>query len=207
MADNTAINTGSGDTVRDKDRSGVKTQIFGIDTAINDATERLMGAGNPLPVNTNPSRTLMTIATAVAGVTAGTTATETIMTCANFYRALSSVGSNTTFAITNGKTLRITSISVTIKNNAAAVALATFTLRAAVAGSTTASSPPVVSIPLALVATTGLSNTYTATFPDGIDIAGAASGTANSVGISCNPVFASTAPTIWASITGYEYTT
>lgn len=44
MADNTVINLGSGgDTVRDKDRSGIKTQILGLDLAPGAATEVLAG--------------------------------------------------------------------------------------------------------------------------------------------------------------------
>lgn len=42
MADNTLINPGSGgDTVRDKDRAGVKTQIVGLDVGIGTGTESL----------------------------------------------------------------------------------------------------------------------------------------------------------------------
>lgn len=51
MADNSV--QGGADTIRDKDRAGVKTQIFGIDLGIGTATEQLM-AGEPfgvMPVN------------------------------------------------------------------------------------------------------------------------------------------------------------
>jgi hypothetical protein len=52
MADNTILNTGSaGDTIRDKDRAGVKTQIVGIDVGIG-GTEALMSTTNPMPVET-----------------------------------------------------------------------------------------------------------------------------------------------------------
>lgn len=51
MADNTILNTGAGgDSVRDKDRAGVKTQIVGIDVAIGSGTESLMTSTNGMPV-------------------------------------------------------------------------------------------------------------------------------------------------------------
>jgi len=49
VADNTQVPGGSGDTVRDKDRAGVKTQIVGIDVAIGTGTEALMSPTNPMP--------------------------------------------------------------------------------------------------------------------------------------------------------------
>lgn len=51
MADNSV--QGGADTIRDKDRAGVKTQIFGLDLGIGTATEQLM-VGEPfgaMPVN------------------------------------------------------------------------------------------------------------------------------------------------------------
>lgn len=55
MADNTQVTNGTGDSIRDKDRAGVKTQIVGVDLTIGDATETLMGAANPLPSNISSS--------------------------------------------------------------------------------------------------------------------------------------------------------
>lgn len=49
MADNTAITPGAGETIRGKDRSGVKTQIVGIDVGIG-GSESLMTGSNPMPV-------------------------------------------------------------------------------------------------------------------------------------------------------------
>jgi hypothetical protein len=55
MADNTAITPGSGETIRDKDRAGVKTQIVGIDLGIGTATESLMAGAMPVTTyNPNP---------------------------------------------------------------------------------------------------------------------------------------------------------
>ena len=55
MADNTTINAGSGgDVVRDKDRSGVKTQIVGLDVGIG-GTEQLMTAAAAADATANPT--------------------------------------------------------------------------------------------------------------------------------------------------------
>lgn len=48
MADNSTMG-GSTDVLRDKDRAGVKTQIFGLDVNIG-GTEALMSSANPLPI-------------------------------------------------------------------------------------------------------------------------------------------------------------
>lgn len=55
MADNTQVNSGSGDTVRDIDRSlnsiviAAKTQVVQLDAG-GQSAESLVSAGNPLPV-------------------------------------------------------------------------------------------------------------------------------------------------------------
>lgn len=48
MADNSTL-PATADVIRDKDRSGVKTQIIGLDINIG-GTEALMSATNPLPI-------------------------------------------------------------------------------------------------------------------------------------------------------------
>jgi hypothetical protein len=64
MADNTVINAGSGgDSIRDKDRAGVKTQIVGLDVGIG-GTEALMSATNPAPMYDPDMTTTGTIAMA-----------------------------------------------------------------------------------------------------------------------------------------------
>jgi hypothetical protein len=50
MADNTQVASGTGDTVRDKDRAGVKTQIVGLDLGIGTGTESLMAGVMPTKV-------------------------------------------------------------------------------------------------------------------------------------------------------------
>jgi hypothetical protein len=51
MANNTTLNTGAGgDVIRDVDRTGVKTQVVGIDIGIGSGTESLMTTSNGMPV-------------------------------------------------------------------------------------------------------------------------------------------------------------
>jgi hypothetical protein len=209
MADSSvAITAGSGTPIRVLTALGAGTADQQVITPADSAGTLVgnFGAAGQLPTLENPVRTIVSASTAVAGLTTpGTTTTDTILTCSLFFRALTSVGSNTTFAITNAKTFRIQAVTIGIKNNAAAVATAVFSVRAATAGSTTVASAPITQLMLALAATTGLSNTFTWTPEGGYDIPGAASGTANSFGISAAVTFASTAPTLFASIVGYEY--
>ena len=58
MADNsTQVPTAPGDTIRDKDRGGVKTQIFGLDLAVGGAAESLMNGYMPTALATGPQLT------------------------------------------------------------------------------------------------------------------------------------------------------
>src|SRR5450756_461466 len=50
MTDNTQVNTGTGDTVRDIDRGSAKTQVVQLDAG-GQAAESLVSANNPLPVD------------------------------------------------------------------------------------------------------------------------------------------------------------
>lgn len=69
MADNTATNTGSGgDTIRDKDRSGVKTQVVGLDIGIGGASEVLMSG--LMPVGGYQTTTTVDVALASAATSA-----------------------------------------------------------------------------------------------------------------------------------------
>lgn len=71
MADNSTMG-GTTDSIRDKDRSGVKTQIFGLDVNIGGASESLMSATAPLPVYAPNTYTTGTITAANANLTSGT---------------------------------------------------------------------------------------------------------------------------------------
>lgn len=75
MADNTQLNTGTGgDTIRDKDRAGVKTQIVGLD--LNPAGSEVLGTGdatNGLDVDVTRVQGTVTVSgTVTANLAAGT---------------------------------------------------------------------------------------------------------------------------------------
>jgi hypothetical protein len=69
MVDNSV--QGGADTIRDKDRAGVKTEIVGIDVGIGTDTEALLSNANPMPVQG------AIISTQSFGVTAATPVTGT----------------------------------------------------------------------------------------------------------------------------------
>jgi hypothetical protein len=70
MADNSQVVGGSGDFIRDKDRSGVKTQIVGLDLGIGDGAESLMSGTNPVPVkNRADTATLTNVTSSASNVT------------------------------------------------------------------------------------------------------------------------------------------
>lgn len=67
MADNSAQN--ATDTIRDKDRAGVKTQIFGIDLGIGTGTEALMSGSMPVTNLVAASAALTQVAGSATSVT------------------------------------------------------------------------------------------------------------------------------------------
>jgi hypothetical protein len=150
-------------------------------------------------------RQMITGGTAAAGATAGTSTTEVILTfTATLFRNYVSMGTASSFAISAGKNLRITSMSAAVKANAATVASAIYFLRSQPAGTTTTSSPLVFALPVAVPAVSGQLGFASIDFGDGLDIAGNAAGT-NTFGISVTPTWTTTAATIYCWITGYEY--
>ncbi|MDE3021964.1 MAG: hypothetical protein KGI54_08900 [Pseudomonadota bacterium] len=72
MADNTILNTGTGgDTIRDLDRSGVKTQVVALDGG-GASGESLVSATNPLPISLAASTFVFsTVNTSTAQLAAG----------------------------------------------------------------------------------------------------------------------------------------
>lgn len=110
MADNTTINAGSGgDTVRDKDRAGVKTQVVGIDVGIGTGTEALMSSSNPMPVSlptppatgtiTSPASVSTSDALVLASNAARKGATVWCESGATCYVALAAAASLTSYAV------------------------------------------------------------------------------------------------------------
>ncbi|MGI9091543.1 MAG: hypothetical protein ACR2GG_10625 [Gemmatimonadaceae bacterium] len=80
MADN-SVQSG-GDTIRDKDRAGVKTQIVGLDVGIGTGTESLLSAANPLPISGSVNPDVLTVGTLAANnaaVTAVLSGQPTVM--------------------------------------------------------------------------------------------------------------------------------
>jgi hypothetical protein len=82
MADNTQLNTGTGgDTIRDKDRAGVKTQVVGLD--INPAGSEVLGTGdatNGLDVDVTRVQGTVTVAgTVTANLAAGANAVGSVI--------------------------------------------------------------------------------------------------------------------------------
>jgi hypothetical protein len=85
MADNTQLNTGTGgDTIRDKDRAGVKTQVVGLD--INPAGSEVLGTGdatNGLDVDVTRVQGTVTVAgTVTANLAAGANAVGSVIVSA-----------------------------------------------------------------------------------------------------------------------------
>jgi hypothetical protein len=72
VADNTQVTAGTGDTIRDKDRAGIKTQIVGLDVGVGTATEALMSPTNPMPVQMVTDDTAGTITTPSVATTSFT---------------------------------------------------------------------------------------------------------------------------------------
>jgi hypothetical protein len=84
MADNTQITNGAGDSIRDKDRAGVKTQVIGLDVGIGTGTEALMSTANPAPVNlvastSNATQTSGSLTASVAQATGTTSNTGQVV--------------------------------------------------------------------------------------------------------------------------------
>ncbi|MDQ3024567.1 MAG: hypothetical protein M3R04_09335 [bacterium] len=136
------------------------------------------------------------------GVTAGTTATEALVTFTRSTVAGAATTSANTFVITSGKTFRITAIVVAARNMAATVATTLFTLRINTAGAVATTSPAAISLRCATAATINFIDRVDFEPPDGIEIAG--NGTIQ-FGLSVNPVWTTTASQYDVNITGYEY--
>lgn len=137
------------------------------------------------------------------GVTAGTTATEAMVTLAR------QVGTNTpttasTFAVASGKTFRIQQITIGLVGNSttATAANCMFRLRNSASGTVTTASNIGWQFRLAVPATLGVGITQTFAFADGMDLPG---GGSVNYGFSVLPTYATNAPTYDISVTGYEF--
>jgi hypothetical protein len=142
-------------------------------------------------------RTYVTFtATAAAGVIA-----ETLLSMAQNKQGVNTAGV-TSYTITSGKTLRITSIAVSVRSAAAAIAFARVALRHNTAGATTSASPIAYLVPEVntLNATLGSGGDIAIDIPDGLEFYG--NGT-QSIGIS--HLDQATTNILNVTISGYEY--
>jgi hypothetical protein len=142
-------------------------------------------------------RTYVTFsATAAAGVTA-----EALLSLSQNKQGAVTAGV-TSYTVTSGKTLRITSISVSVKSAAAAIAFARLSLRHNTAGATIATSPVAYLIPEVNTnsATSGTSAWITVDIPDGIEFYG--NGT-QTIGLS--HLDQATTNVLNVTVCGFEY--
>lgn len=175
---------------------------------ISDGTypwrQATVGAGGALSTVASINRTQMAWGTVSAGLGAGTTATDAMIVLGQQFRAGSSAGTTgTSFAITAGKTFRVTSMTAGLLANAALVSSAVFTLRYNPAGAAVTGSAPSLVATLGVPAVAGQLVTANVPVPDGLDLPGGT--TPGQFGISVNPTWATTAPQVYAWISGYEW--
>jgi hypothetical protein len=134
---------------------------------------------------------------------AGATGTETAITLTKA-SGTSATSTGTSFVITNGKTFRITSITVATRGNATAtIQSTTFNLRINTAGAVvTTSTPIVMSVRSATPATASAWDRFQIPLPDGLEYAG--NGTIQ-FGMTAAATYVTNAPTWDVYITGFEY--
>lgn len=111
-----------------------------------------------------------------------------------------STAASTAYTVTSGKTLRVTSISVSVKENAAAIAGLVARLRHATSGVVSTSSPVAYLLPeiRTSAATANLSAEDNVPIPDGIEFAAAQQ-------IALTQVASSTTCNLMVTVCGFEY--
>jgi hypothetical protein len=167
---------------------GVTPQVFAYEPAVAAYTQQ-------------PARTQQAFyATAAA---AGATGTETLITLTKSSGTAATTAASS-FAITAGKTLRITAFSVATRGNATATTqTTTFNLRINTAGAiTTTSTPVLLAARSATPATASAWDRVIIPVPDGFEIQG--TGTLQ-WGLSAAATYTTNAPTWDVTILGYEY--
>lgn len=211
MADNTTLNAGTGGDVIATDDlttlnggvvSGIKAQrvkiCFGADGSATDVND-----ADPLPVMIKDTNRVDIRLFAVAAA-AGTTTTETLLTLTKS-SGTAATATATSFVITSGKRFKITHISFATRGNTSAGAqTTTFSIRVNTAGAiATTTTPIILSARSATPATASAWDRYVVTLPgDGVEILG--DGTLQ-FGVTTNSTYTTNAPTLDATIIGYEY--
>lgn len=89
MADNSILDPGvGGDTIRDKDRTGVKTQVVGLDLTIGGGSETLMNGSMPVSLDTDTIRSGTTALTPKFAVIDAATSGDNTIIAANATKKL-----------------------------------------------------------------------------------------------------------------------
>lgn len=140
-----------------------------------------------------------------SGSAAGATGTATLITLAQV-RGTTALASSGSYAITPGKTLRITGIRVQhIGNTTATTALTNFHLRVNTAGAVVATTTPIVfQARVQTPATSVAVASYEVPLADGYEIFNPVGGSIN-IGMSATSTYVTNAPTIDVHITAYEF--
>lgn len=194
MADNSA-QTG-GDTIRDKDRAGVKTQIVGLDLGIGTATETLMSGSMPIARNTDSNRTFISL----NYNSAAPPTTDALLTTLVLQRGATNTTGQTSVAVTSGKVLRLTSVVVGVRATVATLPYGLLTLRVNFTGAAVLASPAVYQVAVSgTAAAIGNTGVTVASIEDGLELSGT-----QQLGLSFSGNLASNV--VSASLIGYEYT-
>jgi hypothetical protein len=164
----------------------------------NPMTVAIYSAGMPfmpMVAIAEPTRTMFSAATVVAGVTA--VATEALLSMVPVRDGVAAAAA-TSFAVTAGKKLRLQSITVGLISTAAAVISGRFVLRINPSGAAAATSPIVLIIPIpsgAALAQAG--GSLTVPLPDCIELSGA-------MQFGLTQVCSVATGTVWATVNGTE---
>lgn len=125
------------------------------------------------------------------------TSTETLLSC-TVNKGGTTSATQTSYTVTTGKTLRIQSVSATVKNTSTTVATGVVTLRTAASAIAT-TSPVVMLLDVGgLAATTSAGNDVSIAIPDGLEIAA-------SQQIALSQKLSTTSATVSVTLVGYEY--
>lgn len=201
------LNSGSGGAVVDTELLAtrgfqvqrVKLVLGAVDTDLGDLDAAAKGvqAAQFMPVQQpkDTGRTFVTLsASRVTGVAA-----ETLLTCAQ--NKGGSTASATSYTVTSGKTLRIQSISATVRGSSTAAAVNGIVNLRSAASSVSTASPLVMTLDVPGIADTsaaGNGNQVDVPIPDGLEIAG---GQQIALSQSCS----TTSATVSVTLIGFEY--
>lgn len=200
MTDNSAQN--GTDTIRDIDRSSVKTQVVQLDAGGSSA-EALVSKALPLPIFPVHTAAAFVQFSAVAAAS-GATTVETAITLTRSGSPGAATSTGTSFVPTTGKRLKLTSITFAARGNATAtIQTTTFSLRVNTAGTATTTSNVVLQARCATPATASAWDRLSVPLEyAGIELVG--DGTMAFI-VTGNATFTTNAPTWDVLLTAIEY--